>query len=318
MPFALPQLDILLAALLALAVCLLVVAFAKAFFGVAGSLLGKLPVIGGWIDATAHHIEQRITNVFGGFAGRLEATIGAAWHSTARIVDKTWALIARHSGLLATIAAGVPGVGVIVHLYGLVHEARRLATLLAHELVGIGHDVHTRVKGVERGIGADVLPRIRSLDRELERVEHVTIPGVIAEEHAIAGRLESLRSWVHRHLVAARTRAFAEAVALAIAALGLSWIRCPTAKGLFKRRGCNLWNGLDELLGIFADVLIIANICQVIPWLEEGFSTVAAPLIGLLTEAGAGLCSADAHPPELLPATTLHLPASPSAALYLP
>jgi len=56
----------------------------------------------------------------------------------------------------------------------------------------------------------------------------------------------------------------------------------------------------------------------VIPWLEEGFSVVAAPLVSALTAVGAGLCNSSSGPPELLPVTTLYIPAAPDATLYLP
>ena len=39
------------------------------------------------IDASAHHIEQRITNALGQVVIKLEAGIGAVWHFQARIVS---------------------------------------------------------------------------------------------------------------------------------------------------------------------------------------------------------------------------------------
>lgn len=317
MPYALPQLDILVAALVALAVCLLVVAFSKAFFGVAGSLLGKLPVVGGWIDAGAHKIEQRITSTFGGFAAQLEGIVGQSWHSMARLVDKIGHEIAAHAGLLATLVTFIPGGSVIMGLYKEVQLARQLVARIAHELVGIGHDVGHRVKVVERGIGNDVLPRIRSLDHRLDRVIGRDIPGLRVGERTLTRELDSLRTWVHKHALAAGTAAFASAIAVALAKLGLDWIRCTNARGMFKKRGCNMWSGLESLLATLVDVLLITNMCAVIPWLEEGFSIVAAPLVSTLTTAGAGLCAPGSSPPELLPGASLHLPASPDSTLYL-
>ena len=318
MPYALPQLDILIAALLALAVCLLVVAFAKAFFGVAGNLLGKLPVVGGWIDAGAHKIEQRITNTFGGFAVKLEAVVGASWHSMARLVDRLGHELAAHAGLLAAIAQFIPAAGIFGKLYLMIQEARALSARLAHALVGIGHDVAGRLHSVERGIGADVLPRIRSLDRRLDRVISKDIPGLRTAERALAGDLAKLRRYVNSHPWTAATSAFAGAIALALAKLGLDWLRCPTARSVFNKRGCNMWSGLDNLLGLFGEVFLLANICRIIPWLEEGFSLVAAPLISTLTTVGAGLCDPAASAPELLPDVSLYVPASAGSTLYLP
>lgn len=248
MPFAIPQLDLLLIGLVALAVCLLVVAFAKAFFGVAGSLLGKLPVVGGWLDATAHHIEQRITNVFGGFALKVEAVIGASWHGLARIVDRIGHDLAAHAGLLATIASFLPGVGVIADLYRAIQTARLLVTRLAHAIVGIGHDLGTRVKVIEHGIGADVLPRIRGLERELGRDLAHERARARAAERAAEREITNLWKWTRKHTLLAGSSAFVGAVAYALSKLGLDAIRCPTLKSVYRKRGCNMWGDLDGLL----------------------------------------------------------------------
>lgn len=317
MEFAWPQLDILAGALFALAFCALVILIVYALYGVIHNTIGKLPIVGGWIDAGSHKIAQRITNTFGGYLVKIEGVIGASWHSMARMVDKIGHEIAAHAGLLATIATFIPGGGVIVGLYREIALARTLIHKLAHALTGIGHDVVIRTKVIERGIGNDVLPRIRSLDREVGRVISRDIPGLRVGERTLTRELDSLRTWVHRHVLAAGTAAFAGAIAVALAKLGLDWIRCTNARSVFKKRGCNMWNGLESLLATLVDVLLITNMCTVIPWLEEGFSIVAAPLVSTLTTVGAGLCAPGSSPPELLPGVSLHLPAAPDSTLYL-
>jgi hypothetical protein len=65
-------------------------------------------------------------------------------------------------------------------------------------------------------------------------------------------------------------------------------------------------------------VLIVASICEVIPLLETAFSAIAAPLIGTVAAAGAGLCNpGDAQAPALS-VPSLSLPASPGVTLDLP
>ena len=248
MPLVLVDLGTLVIALVALALCLLVVAFTKAFFGVAGNLLGKLPVVGGWLDAGAHKIEQRIANVFGGVAASVEGVVGAMWHAQARIIDKLGETLAKHAGLLATIASFVPGGTWISNLYREIQYARQLVHKLAHAITGIGHDVVIRTRVIERGIGSDVLPRIRSLDREVGRVVGRTIPGLRAADRTLTREIDNLWQWTRKHTLVAGTAAFAGAVAYALSKLGLSWIRCPNAQSFFKKRGCNAWNDLEGLL----------------------------------------------------------------------
>ena len=99
---------------------------------------------------------------------------------------------------------------------------------------------------------------------------------------------------------------------------GMGWLRCRNV-GKVGKSLCGLptrW--LDDLLSLVTDFAIVSNICIVIPWLERAFSEVAAPLVALLTKAGAGICRGGAGAPELLPAPELHLPASAGTTLYLP
>ena len=281
MPFAIPQLDILLIGLVALAVCLLVVAFAKAFFGVAGTLLGKLPVVGGWLDATAHRIEQRITNTFGGFALKVEGVIGASWHGLARIVDRIGHDLAAHAGLLATIAQFIPGVGLLSGLYRLVQDARYLIGRLAHAIVGIGHDLGTRVKVIERGIGADVLPRIRHLEHEVTHTIEHDIASLRARDKALAREYDHLYRWMRSHPWTIVTDAFVGAVAIALARLGLSWIRCPSLGRLGKRFGCAPWTLLEDLLAASLTAFAVADLCT--------FANVAMDTAVLIRPALLGL-----------------------------
>ena len=248
MPFALPQLDILVAGVLALGFCLLVVVVTKAFFGVTGTLLGKLPVIGGWIDSTAHSIEQRITHTFGGYIVAIEGIIGAAWHSTARLFDHLGREIASHANLLALIAdllSGKVGVHDFVTFW---HDLQRLIHGASRQVQATIHRVEALAHRLEHGIGADVLPRIRSLDRRLDHVIDHDIAGLRSRARVLEREYEHLNKWIRSHPWTVVTGAFVGAVAVALSRLGLDWIRCPTAKNVFNKRGCNMWSDLDGLL----------------------------------------------------------------------
>jgi hypothetical protein len=70
--------------------------------------------------------------------------------------------------------------------------------------------------------------------------------------------------------------------------------------GKIARALCGLpTNFLNDLLGIFADIWIVENICTLLPLLETGAEKVGKPLVAALTTAGAGLCGKNTAPGEL-------------------
>lgn len=304
--------------LVGIALCLLCVYLAKAFFGAANSSVGWIPYLGKVATRSLTSIEQKIVSFMSEAAAHLDAKMGAALHDLARVVDWLGEEIRRHANLLeilAGILAGTAGVGLVTSaIQNLLHHSRvakAVAQQAARKAVAVGH-------AVERGIGADVLPRIKSLEREYADVISLDLPAIRARDRVLGHTVGSVWEWVRRHTLVAGSLATTAAVAWALARVGGSWIRCNNW-GRVGRKVCGLpGSWVDDLLALVADFLLLENICQVIPWLEEGFSVVAVPLVEAMTAAGAGLCSAESSPPETLPAPGLQLPPKPSLALYLP
>lgn len=232
----------------ALALCVLSLYVAKAFFGAAGGAVGWIPGVGGWLKGKIEDVAHHITSELGHAATVLEARVGASWHSFARLVDWMGREIARHAALIERIANDLV-TGNVFDLVRLeVQGARRLIHYVEKQVVGIGHDVIGRLRTIEKGIGADVLPRIRSLDRRLTR--EITREGARARaaEHALDREVTALGKWIRSHPWTIVTDAFVGAVAVALTRLGLDWIRCDSAKAVARKRGCNMWNDLDGLL----------------------------------------------------------------------
>lgn len=316
-PLAIPLAEVV-GYFVAFACCVLCVYFAKAFFGAANSAVGWIPYLGKVVTSSLTKIEQKIVSFMSQAAAQMDAKMGAALHELARVVDWIGEEIRRHANLLELIAGilvGTAGVGLVTKLIQdlLRHSkvAQQTATKALHTAIALP-------RTIPRGIGEDVLPRIKRLERDAGHIIGVDIPGVRAGEARLYRGIDDLRKWVTRHALEAGTLATTAAVAWALARLGAGWIRCSNWNRVGKTV-CGLpshW--IDDLLGLIADVLIVENICQVIPWLEEGLSLVETPLVEALTYVGAGLCDAEASPPETLPAPGLSLPASPSLVLYLP
>jgi hypothetical protein len=108
------------------------------------------------------------------------------------------------------------------------------------------------------------------------------------------------------------------AVAMAgVLGLGTNW-RCLTRGniGRVSRALCGLSaHALGDLLGLLADVIIVADICEVITLLNEGLTVIEGPLADLTSVAGAALCHGDYSAPAKMPAVTLYLPPNPALVL---
>src|SRR5262249_57235162 len=104
-----------------------------------------------------------------------------------------------------------------------------------------------------------------------------------------------------RHLDKITTGVLASALVMtALGRLGMGWLRCSNWNRI-GRAGCRIpFNLLEDLLALTADFFVLTNICRVIPWLEAAFEEVAAPLIGTLAKAGAGICGRGHAPPAAL------------------
>ena len=228
MPVVLPLIDLLPLIMFVggLIFCLLCLYIAKGLFGAAGSAVGWIPGVGGWLKGKVEDVAHKITSELGKVVTNLEARIGASWHALARHVDWLGREIARHADLLLRIAHDLVTANIVDLIRLEVQGAKRLLHAFHKQFVGIGHDITIRVKNVERGIGADVLPRIRSLDRRLSREITREKARARTAEHALEREVTALGKWVRSHPWTVVTDAFIAAVAVALARLGLSWARC--------------------------------------------------------------------------------------------
>lgn len=241
--------------------CLLAYYIAKAFFTSASGAVSWLPGVGGWLKGKVENVGQHVTNVIGGVVLNLQARMAASWHRAAREVEWIGREIASHAALIERIANDLVTANFadLIHLE--VQGARKLLHYLERQIVGIGHDVTIRVKNVERGIGADVLPRIRSLDRRLTRDLVKERARARAAERQAERAISNLWEWTRTHPWTIVTDAFVGAVAIALTRLGLSWIRCPSLGRLGRRFGCAPWQLLEEFLAASFTALAVADLC---------------------------------------------------------
>jgi ElaB/YqjD/DUF883 family membrane-anchored ribosome-binding protein len=179
------------------------------------------------------------------------------------------------------------------------------------------HALHA-AKVFTHSVAQGVYPRLRALEHDVTK----TIPKELkrTREIAKAAEAEAAKAWdlVKTHPWEVATAAFAGAVAIALDTLGATGIKCNAFRNLFGNRGCGLWNGLEEMLGLLVDTALLLNICNLIGPLEAVVSDVATPVVVTLTDIGAGLCSGGIGAPDNLAVPHLSLPTNPGYTLNLP
>ena len=265
---------------------------------IAGVLHG-LPYPVNQLAGPVNGLAKGITSVLFKAVHMSEQLLGAAFHQFARYWDKLWHTFLRHSAaalLISTI------VGQLVHAF------KRLEHQVAH---GAG------------SISA-VLPRIRHLEREFKGIEHgikdlskllLTFGGIDALVHLLK-HLIWLRNWVKGQIAGIRTQvnglsgslsdlkrflgvknglSYLEwAAGIVTAVIGIEAVnlfKCPTWLNQTSRRGCGLWNGIEDLFGFLADLFIFTHFCDLWAAATPLLETFLSPLVGMISTFADGACS---------------------------
>lgn len=290
------------------------------------TILAGVPWVGGKLSDAVKSMARAISNAAGSLESGIDSVIGGAWHALARYMDKLFEQFVAHSSVLLHLARLVghlaySGSG----LRALVHAATRVAHAalsLGHSLERKFHGIEHRVRVIEReigaGIGDDVRAEVKALERTVHGIQKRVIPELRTGIQTAEGEVTQLENFIK---AIPGTRYLDWAAGIVAAALGLGFLnlfRCPSFLGKTLGRGCGLWDGLEELFGLFLDAVLLADLCSVIPEAEALFAEVEAPLATLISEAAHAVC---AQPPAgwgPIPTPTLYLPPAPSLTLNLP
>lgn len=315
MPIVVPlvALDVLVVALWCIATALAIALVMDKL----STILAGVPWVGGKLSDAVKSMAKAVTNAAGTLEKGIDSLIGGAWHQLSRYLDKLLNQFEAHSAVILHLAKIV---GHLAYTHsGLsagvkaasrtAHAALHLAHTLEREYKGIEHRVKSLEQAIGAGIGNDVRAHVKALERTVHGIETRVIPGLRQGINAAEGEVSDLERWLG---VKAGTNSldWAQAlVATALAALGLGGLRCSTLGNLLGRRGCGLWSGLDDLLGLLLDAVLFVDLCNLLPELEALFAELEAPLVDLIATAADAAC---AHPPAgwvELSAPALSLPA---------
>jgi hypothetical protein len=294
-----PVLVALACLLLAAILAVLLTALIRSIAGV----VGKVPFLGDAIVGGLTRIEQAVWHALGVAFHDVDKLIGAMLHADARLLDWTWNSIRRQAALAAHMSAVLGG-----HIYD-VSGLRSIVHGLQRSWHGIEHGVKTltreyhgldrRVKALEHTIGHGIGNDVRTSVHDLVKWEKAAKAQLKADEKAITqtlpGELTQLENFIK---AIPGTRYLDWAAGIVAAGLGLEVLKlfkCPTFLSKTLGRGCGLWNGLEDLFGLFLDALIFVDLCAVIPEAVTLFGEVEAPLTDLISSAANAVC---AHPPQ--------------------
>ena len=318
MPLVIPlvALDILVLALWTIAVALAIALIMDKL----GSILNGVPVVGGYLAGVVQSMARAISNAAGTLEGGIDHLIGGAWHALSRYIDKLFGQMVAHSAIVAHFAQVIgSGVYSVSGLRSLVRSVSHVAhaayagiRTLEREWHGIEHRVRVIERDLARGIGNDVRSGVRGLERQLHGIERGVIPDLRAGIQAAEGEVTQLERFLK---ALPGTRYLDWAAGIVAAALGvglLDFFRCPTFLSKTLGRGCGFWNTLEDLLGLFADAILFADLCQLTAWINEIFGPIEGFIVGLISDAANAAC---AQPPSsfVYPAATFgQLPPSQS------
>lgn len=175
-----------------------------------------------------------------------------------------------------------------------VSEVRQFA---AHEIHRVEAVTEHEINHIDHVITADVFPRIRTAEHDIG---------------ALRAKLEKITSSLSKDAIVAL-------IGATIWKELFGGIRCPSWLNLTRNRGCFAWSGLESLLGLLVDLVILENICDVLPLLETAVSDVAVPMVVGLTDVGAGLCDKKhTAPAKLTGPATVPVPVYFTGDLVLP
>lgn len=310
--------EILAAVLVGLGLVIGVKYFSQMF----GHALGDAGIWGRIVQFIAGPVATRIENAISHWVGNLiqpvDHAVGTTFHAVARVLDWTGDTLVDGSGFALSVAGALGDAASLSDVRRALQEALGAIHTVEHDAEVALRRAEAAEKAAVHSVAQGVYPRLRTLEHEVTR----EIPREIKSARDLARSAEDgvIRLWQKVRSLPT-TADIVTAVAAAIAALGLSGLdllKCSEAGSMFNRRGCGLWNALEDVLALLADAVIFFDLCNVLPELTSLFSDFEEPLTALISDAANAAC---AHPPAgwgPLPAQSLYLPSSPSLALHLP
>lgn len=218
---------------------------ARAFFDF---ILRNSP-FGNLVTVTARLFTKAISGFMAKAVEATDASIGTSFHYIANEIKQTGDTLLQFSAFAITVAQAVTGQVTWREVAAQLRQLRATIRHAEHAAQVEGVKAIQRERAISHSIAQGVYPRIRAIEHEISRpiAHEIKSARTLARE----AEREAHRAWkVARHALSrTSTKALAIALPAVIARLGWDWIKCKEAQNVYNKRGCNMWNELDALLG---------------------------------------------------------------------
>lgn len=321
MPLVIVPLAILLTAFVAYGTAFLARSQGSAWASWVKDALGATFLVGVLLSNAATSLAKWIAHEVGAHFGQVEGQTVQWLAALGTAIDYS--------------AQSIAGIAYDLHRFSrwlVLQEIPKLVHALPNSVTSVVHAITKRVVTVERTVVK--LPGLTKA--QIRAAVAVAIPGIVARDlpyfdwlkkhlgalekilaGAAAGTIGALID-LPKDLIGIRKRLgkleklsiasiATGAVAVALARLGVTWIRCNNWKRL-GRGVCNLPASIiSDLLGLLTDVFILADICQVVKLLQDAYADVEEPLAALIGDVGGALCHGDFSPPPIMEVPAVNL-----------
>jgi hypothetical protein len=267
-----------LAALLFIVGCIYVIDyFVRAMFGSVSGAVGWIPYAGKILTAPVHRIEQKVTHSLGTAEQTIDRHIAASFHKLAKIIRNLPRELAMQAAMVLAVVGALDQFLTFKNfrhllassLHWLKAQVHMHNSLLHRHGKAITHAQHDATHA-EKGSQV-VAAQAASLTSRWWRTR--VNSRLRAEEMAIA----RLWRWVRGRPFSFTSKAFIGATAWALAALGVSWIRCSKWRSVGKRVCHFPGSFLEGLLGFAFAFLVVADpkvIARAAVEIEDEFDSV--------------------------------------------
>jgi hypothetical protein len=274
---------IIVGALVCIGLVAVINTFVRATVGGIAGVLSHVPGIGGVLSSPVNQVLHWMEHEFGAAEAALDGILSQYLHELGVLWQWLADEVRNNAHLLYTLSTVMLGSEAMKALDRTIGYVHRVVVRLDHVVGNAIADIQRIELEFEHAISSRIGGAVRTLTRpiygELHGLERLTLPRIEAYgkaiEHAIPQSIAGVRAWARGledeyaalyHRIArleARvgSTAIAGTVALALAGLGISWVRCRNWRRI-GRGVCGLPDALIEGLFLGAvEAFLVTDLC---------------------------------------------------------
>lgn len=232
--------------------------------------IGVLAGLGSLTDKIKHAIEQALTNAVAAAYQGYDKLVGASLHQGARLVDRVAHVLDLQAAALLSLTKVLPNLT-------WTKTIKLAPTIVKTGAKGLAAEVDRLAAQVQE-LAHDVAAVPQAIPQAVPRVIPGAIPALRKRVGTLEGGVGKVWDYIRSHAVNYGTLAFAGAVAVALARMGGTFVRCRNTQ-LLGRRLC----GLDKALldSLLLGTLAIIGTLSIRDFANAAIDTVE-PTIGAI------------------------------------